>query len=387
MDEYFERKRSLDYTVGMGKCYRFLPIAAAAALLLLIACAPMKPIRIGYMAALSGRLSQLGVASREALQIVVDEWNAKGGIRGRPIELVIADDKSDPATGTGVIEELAAVGVTAIIGPLTSNMLPAVERLRNRGILIISPTISTERLSGRDDHFIRLIPGTAQQGRVLSLLMHDDSVERAAVVYDTSNAEYTEDVLTAFRERYRAEGGTIAALYPYDSREDPDFAELSRKIVADPPDGLVLICSAIDAASVAQQLWKEGRAIPLYGSRWTKTDDILEYGGRAVEGMKMVSGYFDCDGGRAQAFNRSFIDRVGYAPGFAPIYTFEAATILFTALEAAPSTGLEELKRLIVDSEHPAYCGTVYIDAYGDTVRTNAYTLIRNGAFEAYRLE
>ena len=61
-----------------------------------------KPIRIGVPTILSGRVAQLGISSRNALQLEVDKFNAAGGLGGRPIELLVRDSKGKP-------EEAAAI--------------------------------------------------------------------------------------------------------------------------------------------------------------------------------------------------------------------------------------------------------------------------------------
>mgnify|MGYP000421578910 CR=1 FL=1 len=70
-----------------------------ACLILLIGCSEPDPIRIGFIAGLEGRASDLGIASRNAVQMAVDEVNAAGGINGRKVELVIRDDKRSTEGG------------------------------------------------------------------------------------------------------------------------------------------------------------------------------------------------------------------------------------------------------------------------------------------------
>ncbi len=370
----------------VGRATLLRTALVAVVLLLIQSCSPTPPVRIGFIAALSGRLSQLGVASREALQIAVSLQNERGGINGRRIELSVVDDQSIPEKGIEEINNLADVGVAAIIGPLTSNMLPAIESLEGRNILIFSPTVSTASLDGRDDHFIRAISSTSHQGRILSVLMDRDGMDTVSIVYDTSNVEYTGDVLDSFLEFYGG-AGTVNGIYPYDSSDDHDFVELAEKIVGDSSQALLMITSGIDAAALAQQLWKRDHAVALYGARWAKTDDILEYGGRAVEGMKLVSDYFVCESDAAAEFRRRFRQRLGYDPGFSSIYTYEAAQILFSAMERASSFSADELKSEILNRVHPGYCYDIFLDRYGDIQRQDAYTVIEEGVFRARPLE
>ena len=67
---------------------------------------PRQPIKIGVPTVLSGRVAQLGLSSRNAMQIEVDRFNAAGGLDGRPIELVVRDSRGVPAESARLAREM-----------------------------------------------------------------------------------------------------------------------------------------------------------------------------------------------------------------------------------------------------------------------------------------
>ena len=67
---------------------------------------PRQPIKIGVPTVLSGRVAQLGLSSRNAMQIEVDRFNAAGGLDGRPIELVVRDRRGVPAESARLAREM-----------------------------------------------------------------------------------------------------------------------------------------------------------------------------------------------------------------------------------------------------------------------------------------
>src|SRR6056297_2890563 len=112
-----------------------------------ISCGSPDPVRIGYVAAITGRLSQLGIDGRNGVEMAVQERNENGGVLGRPVEMIVRDDESTPDVGIAVLNELARDAmVEAVIGPLTSNMLPAVQSVDDAGVLLFSPIMSTAEL-------------------------------------------------------------------------------------------------------------------------------------------------------------------------------------------------------------------------------------------------
>lgn len=69
---------------------------------------PNGPIRIGYGLSLSGGLAANGLTARLAHQIWQEDVNARGGLLGRPVELVCMDDKTDPNSVLGIYQALLA---------------------------------------------------------------------------------------------------------------------------------------------------------------------------------------------------------------------------------------------------------------------------------------
>lgn len=67
---------------------------------------PRQPIKIGVPTILSGRVAQLGISSRNAMQIEVDAFNAAGGLDGRPIELIVRDSRGVPAEAARIAREM-----------------------------------------------------------------------------------------------------------------------------------------------------------------------------------------------------------------------------------------------------------------------------------------
>ena len=85
------------------------------------------PIRIGASLSLTGTYTALGQTRHRGYQLCVKHMNDRGGVLGRKLELVIYDDRSDPATAARLYEQLIAQdGVGLVLGPITSPVTDAV---------------------------------------------------------------------------------------------------------------------------------------------------------------------------------------------------------------------------------------------------------------------
>jgi len=85
-------------------------------------------IKIGYLSALSGPFAAVENYTTPAVQMVVDDVNAKGGLLGRKVELVIRDDQGDPSIVRQKLDELKAAGVVAVVGSLLDPCCPPISQ-------------------------------------------------------------------------------------------------------------------------------------------------------------------------------------------------------------------------------------------------------------------
>ncbi len=257
---------------------------------LMLTCGNPEPVRIGYVAAITGRLSQLGIDGRNGVEMAVQERNDNGGVNGRRVELVVRDDESNPEVGIAVLNELTRdAAIDAVIGPLTSNMVPAVRSVDDAGVLIFSPIMSSGRLSGLDDHFIRANLTIELQAGILAEKMIRDGIRQTSVVLDLSNPQYTEELASHFKKMFESRSGLVTMDYPFNSAADPDFVKIADVIAGDRAPAVLFVTSGIDAGVLAQQLWKRNVEKALYAAEWAKTSDIISIGGRAVDGMVIAT--------------------------------------------------------------------------------------------------
>ena len=121
--------------------------------LMLGACGPKEPVRIGFIGELTGNSADLGEAGRNGAMLAIETINLAGGINGQRVELLARDTGSTPESATRSADELLDAKVVAVIGPMTSGMtkaiLPAHEAAK---VVLISPTATAISLSGQNDY-------------------------------------------------------------------------------------------------------------------------------------------------------------------------------------------------------------------------------------------
>ena len=371
MNKYFSRR-------GRG-----VLIVALACILILGACSHPEPIRIGFSGQLTGKQSDLGVQGRNGVQMAVDEINAAGGIAGRPVELLIQDDLGTPEGARAADRALIEANVVAIIGHMTSSQtMAALEVVEKAGIPLISPTTSTTALDHLNDHFFRVIPSNATEGKLLARRAWKRHITRIVIVYDHDNAPFGQALAEAFTQEYQSLGGEVVALVPFSSSQEPNMNMLASQLQATGAEGVFIIASANDTALIAQHIRINGWSVPLFISGWAHTNTLIQIGGRAVEGAELIT-HFDIDT-QTQPY-REFVacyqERFGQPPTFAAIQSYEAMMVLAQALEKVETQGLNLSQALVSTRDFPGLTGPITLNQYGNSVRPHYLIAVQGGKF------
>lgn len=345
-------------------------------------CGPKRPIKVGFVGCLTGRLSDLGLAGRNAVMLAVDEVNQTGGIHGRPVELLIRDDKHDPNVALQVDAELIDEEVVAIIGHMTSTMtLTAIPLINEKRMVLLSPTTSTNELTGIDDYFVRIMPPNISETRHLSQHLFETVGARTlACAYDLSNRAFTEEWYRNFSTAFEALGGTLPFRATFMSGEDVSYLELAQNIINADTDGVVIIAGALDTAMICQQLRKLEAELLIVCSGWSKSQDLIQHGGLAVEGV-LISEAYNQHSQHEQylAFTERYEQRFGNKADFAAVFSYNAAHVLFQALSR--KTREQSLKDALINQTFAGVQGDITLDQYGENTQRRFLVTVKNGRF------
>ena len=357
----------------------------AALLFATIGCAPPGPIHIGFLGGLSGRVADLGIGGRNGAILAVEMRNRQGGVKGRRIELIAEDDQQDTDVAKQAVERLLARRVEVIIGPMTSVMALAVlPQMNAAGIPLISPTVTTNALTGVDDQFFRVVAPTATHAsKSAELYFRRYGLRRVTLACDLRNKAYSESWAGDFRQAFEALGGRIVGEIAFDG--SGSIAELASTVLAGKPDGVIIVANSVDTALLVQHLRMRDANVRLGTAEWAATERLIELGGRAVEGL-VVAQYVDRESTEPAylAFRHAYRERFGDEPGFPGLTAFDATNVALDAL-AERSPG-QTLKQALL--AHGAFVGAqspIVFDASGDTLRDTFLSVIRDGKFISLR--
>jgi branched-chain amino acid transport system substrate-binding protein len=343
-------------------------------------------IKIGIIAPMTGETPTFGASTRDGALLAVEEYNAKGGVLGRQIEWVLEDDKGDAVEAANAGRKLVNQDkVVAIIGSVYSVCSLAIAPIAQEAkIPMISPTSTNERVTLTGDYIFRACFIDPFQGFVMAKFSTDNlQAKTAAVLYDIEN-DYTKGLAEEFKKHFENMGGTVVAFETHASG-DQDFRAQLTKIKAAEPDVLFLPQYYQTASLQAKQVREMGWDVQMLGADGWDSPDLISIAGDAVEGGYHANHYSpDSDTPIAQAFLKAYNDKYGKTPDALAALAYDAALILFEAIEKAGSTEGSAIRDAMAATDLEVVSGKTTYDANRNPIKAAVVNKIENGEFKFY---
>ncbi len=344
---------------------------------------PKKPILFGFVAGITGKYADLGVDCRRGVEIAVNQQNLKGGINGHRIEIIALDDQQKQETAITAVTSLLELKVPVIIGHSTSSMSMATLPLINKSdTIMLSPTSSTQRLIAIDDNFIRTCTVSSTSATMMArYLSLEKSFRHAGVIYDLGNKAYTQAWFEAFKKTFSENNGSSVIDLTFTSKDNSQLLPLVEQMRGNQIDVLVIVANSVDAAMISQQVRKSGWDLPLAMADWAATEQLIDLGGKAVEGViiQQIFNRKSADPDYLEFKNR-FLELYKIEPGFGALHAFDAAQVAIQGI--LHKSEQESLKEAILRiGEFQGLQFKINIDQYGDASHATYMGQVTNGEF------
>ena len=299
-----------------------------------------EPVKIGFFMSMTGRDASFGEASLAGAKLAVEEVNGSGGILGRPVELVVEDDRSLAGESATAVKKLISRDhVVALVGECSSaRTLEAATVAQASGVPLVTPASTSPKVTQVGNSIFRVCFIDSFQGEVMATFARRNlGLRRAALLVD-STAPYSVGLADYFSRTFKALGGEVVASQKY-AGTDTDFRAQLKAIRAAKPDALFLPGYYVAAGLVARQARDLGLGATLLGGDGFEAPQLLEIGGDALDGA-YYSTHFAVEntGQVSRAFVEAFRSRFGTAPNGLAALTFDSVKLIADAIKRAGTT-------------------------------------------------
>jgi len=339
---------------------------------LLFALAPAafaQPVVVGAAVPRTGSLAALGADLPRALELWRDEVNAAGGLLGRPVELVLLDDRSEafeaPAHYRKLIEEHRA---DLLVGPLGSAATLGAAATAERARRVLVNATGASRLVHRKPYrYVFQVPAPyAAYGSGALEIAQRQGLRRLFIAYrqDPSSKEMAEQARDA-AVKLGFQVDEPAPLAPGDTALDP-LVERARRFEA---QAWITFGAAADASGLVQAFRRMGYAPAMFLAQGASDPAFLRLVGQDAEQVMGLSPYEAraATAGNA-AFVAAFTKRWSAAPTLLAAQGYAAAKVLEAAVKRAGTLEQEKLREALGALEIATPLGDYKVDADGAQV-------------------
>jgi branched-chain amino acid transport system substrate-binding protein len=228
------------------------------------------PIRIGTSLALTGGVAPIGKQVLAALQIWRDDVNAKGGLLGRPVELVYYDDQSNPNNVPQLFTKLIDVDkVDLLIGPYATNMVaPAIPVLMQNKKTTIGILANAANSKLHYDQYFSMLPTGPEPKKSFALgffeLAAAQKPRPKTVAIIAADAEFAQNAADGAREVVRELGFDLVADQKYPP-STTDYTPVIRAVQAANPDVVFVAAYPPDSVGIVRAANEVGLMPKMFG--------------------------------------------------------------------------------------------------------------------------
>ncbi|MGC9397601.1 MAG: branched-chain amino acid ABC transporter substrate-binding protein [Anaerolineae bacterium] len=308
------------------------------------------PIKIGVQGPMTGQWATEGEGFQRAVQVVADQINAAGGLlQGRPVEVLVMDDRGDPDEARRAAERLVEQGVVAVIGPYNSDAVAtAMEVYAAHDVLHLTPSATAVHLTQKGAPlFFRLsFPDDRQGAFAAEFMVETLDVQRVALVHDGS--AYAKGLAEAARDALEAQGGTVA-LFTQIAPGQRDFSDLLSGLESGRAELLYFSGYYPDAALLVRALRDEAafKKVRFMGGDAVYSPEFISMaGGESAVGTLVTTMPLpeDVNTDEANTFKAAYVETYGVPPRTVwSLTAADACRLIALAIEETGSTDGEAL--------------------------------------------
>ncbi len=354
---------------------RSLHICLLSFLLFPVVAQETGTIRIGLLVQ-----DKTSLAAQQGAELAVKRANEKGGIRGRPVELLVRSMEGPWGTGSKqAVDLIFEENVWALLGSHDGRNAHLVEQAATKSIVVFmsawpsDPTLSQAYVPW----FFNCVPNDDQQAEALigEIYSRRKLSRVATIVDDTYDSN---QALRSFLKKLNLAGKNDSRQFlfsNYATRPDGLTAEIRKTGT----ECLILFCRSSVSLQIIRLIRREKPDLPVFGSQLILNENELsEKELREFDNILLISsGTWPASG--ILAFRQEYQKAYGRMPGLVATYAFDGMNLLIDAARNAGSPDREKLQNYLANHIFEGVSGTFSFDDLGSRVEKRNVMPVQNG--------
>ena len=346
-------------------------------------------IKIGANLEMTGNTATFGQSATNGAKLAIKQVNAKGGVLGKQLTLIVADNKSDTAEAASAMQKLATQDkVLASIAPIASSSVMAAAQVNESAkILGISPTASNPNVTvdpetGKvREYLFRATFIDPFQGSVMANFAKNTLKAQKAAVYIENSSDYAKGLGKFFKETFVQNGGTVVTDEAYLAK-DTDFKATLTKIKASNPDVIFVPGYYQEVGMIVKQAREIGITVPILGADGWDSSKLPEIAGGDALNNTFFSNHYSPDDNSPEIKNfvEAYKAEYGQVPDAFAALSYDATMMIIEAIKRAGVEDSVKVKdELAKTKDYQGVSGSITLDEKHNAVKGVVIIEMKNG--------
>jgi len=341
-------------------------------------------VKVAIAAPMTGDFAEYGTGFKNAVELIVKEYNEDGGVLGKQIEIVSYDDKNSGEEAASIAERIAGdKSISGVVGHFASGVcMAASPTYQEVGIVEISPSASHPDYSSEGNYIFRnnsLINVEAKE--TLSIASEVFGAKKVAILsVKTDWGTSTADILMNDLAKEFPNLEIVAHEEIVDGTVD--FSPTVTALNAAEPDTIIVCAMYNILGPFASQYKDVDPDINLVGFSNAYSEQLIELAKEDAEGIALPAIFFhNSTDSKVSNFVSSYKAEYGSVPSSLTAQAYDSMGMIIEAIKAADSTDRAEIREALSKIEYDGVSGLTVFNETGDAQKTFNWLVVKDGQF------
>jgi branched-chain amino acid transport system substrate-binding protein len=348
-----------------------------------------KNIKIGMVYELTGNTASYGTSAANGAKLAFKAINAGGGVLGKQIQLITADNKGEPSESANAMTKVitqdkvvAVTGVTVSSCGIAASAVAEDNKIPFVAAAAVNPKVTVDERTGKVKNYtFRACFIDSFQGIVgVNFAINSLKAKNVAIMTDSSS-DYSKGLTGIFKNAFVGKGGKIVAEEAY-LQKDQDYKSILTKIKAKNPDLLYIPGYYEDVGKIIKQARELGIMIPVLGADAWDSPVLVELAGAQALNNTFFTNFYSVEDKNpvSNSFVEAYKKEYGAIPDSMAAMGYDAANLLVDAIRRANSTEAAKIKdALTATKTFKSVSGEMSLNDTHDAVRGVVIIEMKNG--------
>ena len=322
-----------------------LIVFIVATSLIQVSCSKKKEevIKIGAVLALTGSAAEWGENQKKGMELAIKEINSGNGVKGKKIEMIVEDNKSEPKTAVIAFNKLMATTKTPIVYTLQSSISMALAPIANNNKVVLVCSAAHPDLLKSGEYTFRCYPTSAYITEIIcNKLIPKLNIDEVYILF--INDDFGVSMKDMFISKFKEQNGKIIGKDSFE-KDQSDFRSTIAKVISKNPKALYIPGYGKALGKLLKQLKEFKYQGQIISTQEVSYVDVLSIAGTAADSVVYVDMPFDPknENSIANNFVKNFIKEYGKEPILDAAIGYDMVKMLAEVLENYPysSSGIK----------------------------------------------